>query len=46
VSWLVTPGWDAGARLAHLQTESADAARLYRKLGFRDFDGIDIYAPE
>jgi ribosomal protein S18 acetylase RimI-like enzyme len=46
VSWLVGLGFGAGACFAHLQTDSVNAARLYRKLGFREFDGIDIYAPE
>jgi ribosomal protein S18 acetylase RimI-like enzyme len=46
VTWLAKPGFDAGARFAHLQTVSAEAARLYRRLGFSDFNGIDIYAAD
>ena len=44
LGWLLAPGFEAGASFAHLQTDSPDAARLYAKLGFRHFDGIDIYA--
>jgi len=43
LTWLLTSGFEDGARLAHLQTDSANAARLYSKLGFEEFNGIDIY---
>jgi ribosomal protein S18 acetylase RimI-like enzyme len=44
-SWLVTAGFDAGARLAHLHPDTEDAARIYRRLGFVEVDGLDIYLP-
>ena len=43
-SWLVVRGFEQGAELAHLQTESDDAARVYARLGFEQFSGIDIYS--
>ena len=42
-SWLLAPGFAAGARFAHLQTDSNGAARVYERLGFEEFSGIDIY---
>jgi ribosomal protein S18 acetylase RimI-like enzyme len=42
-SWLVRRGFDAGARLAHLQPDDDRAARLYARLGFIETDGLDIY---
>jgi ribosomal protein S18 acetylase RimI-like enzyme len=42
-SWLVTHGFEAGAGFAHLETDSDDAARVYERLGFEEFSGIDIY---
>jgi ribosomal protein S18 acetylase RimI-like enzyme len=42
-SWLLAPGFEAGARFAHLQTDSNGAARVYERLGFEEFSGIDIY---
>jgi GNAT superfamily N-acetyltransferase len=41
--WLLDRGFDRGARLAHLQTDSDGAARVYARLGFAEFNGIDIY---
>lgn len=43
-SWLVVRGFEQGAELAHLQTESDDAARVYARLGFEQCSGIDIYS--
>jgi ribosomal protein S18 acetylase RimI-like enzyme len=43
LSWLVTPGFERGARFAHLQTDADNAARVYARLGFEEFKGIDIY---
>jgi len=42
-SWLVARAFEHGAVLAHLQTESDGAARVYARLGFDEFNGIDIY---
>jgi ribosomal protein S18 acetylase RimI-like enzyme len=42
-SWLVRGGFDAGARLAHLQPDDDRAARLYARLGFIEAGGLDIY---
>ena len=44
LTWLLTSGFEDGTWFAHLQTDSANAARLYSKLGFEEFNGIDIYA--
>jgi hypothetical protein len=44
-SWLLTAGFDGGAQLAHLHPDSEEAARIYRRLGFVDVDGLDIYLP-
>lgn len=42
-SWLVQQGWDRGARLGHLHPDTDGAAALYRRLGFVEVDGLDIY---
>jgi ribosomal protein S18 acetylase RimI-like enzyme len=42
-SWLLWRGFEAGARLAHLQADSEAAGRVYARLGFEECDGIDIY---
>jgi len=42
-SWLVHRGLDAGARMAHLHPDDACAARVYRRLGFVEVPGLDIY---
>ena len=42
-SWLLGLGFEEGAAFAHLQTDSLEAARVYERLGFEDFRGIDIY---
>lgn len=42
-SWLVARGLEAGAQLAHLHPDTEDAARIYRRLGFEEVDGYDIY---
>ena len=44
LSFLVGHGFEQGFGFAHLQTDSKSAARLYERLGFRHFNGIDIYA--
>jgi ribosomal protein S18 acetylase RimI-like enzyme len=44
VSFLLTAGFEQGCTFAHLQTDSENAARLYGRLGFTHFNGIDIYA--
>ena len=44
VSYLLTAGLEGGACFAHLQTDSLAAARLYGRLGFEHYGGIDIYA--
>ncbi len=43
-SWLLVRGFDNGAGFAHLETDSEGAARVYARLGFEEFNGIDIYA--
>jgi len=42
-SWLIAGGFERGARLAHLQTGSEEAARVYERLGFEECSGVDIY---
>jgi len=42
-SWLLSHGFHEGARFAHLQTDSEGAARVYTRLGFEEYNGIDIY---
>ncbi len=40
---IVAWGFGSGATLAHLNPESAEAARLYARLGFTEVTGLDIY---
>jgi GNAT superfamily N-acetyltransferase len=42
-SWLLSHGFQEGARFGHLQTDSQGAARVYASLGFEEYNGIDIY---
>jgi len=42
--WLLARGFAGGATLAHLNPDSEAAARLYRRLGFVETRGLDIYA--
>jgi len=42
-SWLVGRGRDAGAALWHLHPDHDVAASIYRRLGFVEVDGLDIY---
>ncbi len=42
-SYLVEHGLDAGAELAHLHPDTAEAARIYARLGFIEVDGFDVY---
>lgn len=42
-SWLVEHALAAGARLAHLHPDTDHAAGIYRRLGFTEVDGLDIY---
>ena len=42
-SWLLERGFAAGADLAHLNPDSEEAARLYRRLGFTETPGLDVY---
>jgi len=42
-SWLLERGFAAGAELAHLNPDTAVAARLYERLGFTETPGYDIY---
>jgi hypothetical protein len=42
-SWLLAQGFQAGAKFAHLQTDSDGAVAVYKRLGFEEFNGIDIY---
>jgi hypothetical protein len=46
VAWLLDRGFARGARFAHLQTDSESAARVYARLGFEQFNGIDIYTEQ
>jgi len=46
VTWLLDRGFARGARFAHLQTDSESAARVYARLGFEEFNGIDIYTEQ
>ena len=42
-SWLLARGFNQGAGLAHLQADTEAAGRVYARLGFEEFNGIDIY---
>jgi GNAT superfamily N-acetyltransferase len=42
-SWLLARGFAAGAALAHLHPDSDAAARVYRRLGFVETPGLEIY---
>lgn len=42
-SWLVEQGFARGADLAHLNPDTDIAASVYRRLGFVEVDGFDIY---
>jgi ribosomal protein S18 acetylase RimI-like enzyme len=42
-TWLLARGFAEGARFGHLQTDSDSAARVYARLGFEEFNGIDVY---
>jgi ribosomal protein S18 acetylase RimI-like enzyme len=41
---LLARGFAGGAAFAHLHADTPGAARVYRRLGFRDAGAIDIYA--
>ena len=43
-SWLLAQGLAAGAALAHLQADTEEAARVYRRLGFVETRGLGVYA--
>ncbi len=42
-AWLVERGFSAGAQLAHLNPNDAAAAAVYRRLGFVETAGFDVY---
>lgn len=42
-AWLVERGFASGARLAHLHPDTDRAAAIYRRLGFVEVPGFDIY---
>jgi ribosomal protein S18 acetylase RimI-like enzyme len=42
-SWLVERALDAGASLAHLHPDTEEAAAIYRRLGFVEVEGFDVY---
>jgi ribosomal protein S18 acetylase RimI-like enzyme len=42
-SWLVQGSFAAGAQLAHLHPDTDEAAEIYRRLGFVEVEGFDIY---
>jgi GNAT superfamily N-acetyltransferase len=41
--WLVERAFADGARLAHLNADSDEAARVYSRLGFSPAGAVDIY---
>lgn len=42
-SHLVTEGFAAGARFAHLNPDTEEASRLYARLGFVEEPGLDVF---
>jgi GNAT superfamily N-acetyltransferase len=42
-SWLLARGFAEGVRLAHLQADTAAAARVYARLGFVDAGALDVF---
>ena len=42
-SWLTSHAFDTGAALCHLHPDTDAAAGIYRRLGFVEVDGLDIY---
>jgi len=42
-SWLVAALLDTGAELVHLHPDTDQAAAIYRRLGFVEVDGFDVY---
>jgi ribosomal protein S18 acetylase RimI-like enzyme len=42
-SWLTARAFHAGAALCHLHPDTDQAAAIYRRLGFVEVDGVDIY---
>lgn len=42
-AWLLERAISRGARFAHLQADTAAAARIYARLGFRDAGELDVY---
>jgi predicted GNAT family acetyltransferase len=45
-SWLVRRGLSAGAELAHLHADSAQAAGVFARLGFEEAGELDVYEIE
>jgi ribosomal protein S18 acetylase RimI-like enzyme len=43
-AWLLEQAFADGAAFAHLNAETEDAARVYRRLGFVETQGFEIYA--
>jgi GNAT superfamily N-acetyltransferase len=43
-AWLLAQAFAEGAAFAHLNADTEDAARVYRRLGFVETPGFDIYA--
>jgi ribosomal protein S18 acetylase RimI-like enzyme len=42
-SWLTARAFHRGAALCHLHPDTEHAAAIYRRLGFVEVDGVDIY---